>query len=264
MGSDLQFHDAANIFPLLNGDDFDGLVEDLRQHGLRESIKTFEGKILDGRNRYRASLLAGCKVRYEEVETNNPVEYVVSLNIHRRHLTPSQLSMCAARAKEEIKKQAKDRQRGGPGGVLLPANLREASKGEASEIAGKLFGVGTRSVDFASKVIEKGVPELVQAVDEGRMAVSTAAIWASEPPEVQVAVATEPKRNRVYEKGNGKPKAKEKVGKPEIKHEVSDAMEFAQMAILQLQRIRRDDPEKERAFIKVEMWISKERVRDGN
>ena len=184
---DVLFHEAANIFPLLDGEEFDRLVADIRQHGLREDIHLFDEKVIDGRNRYRACLQAGVERRYTEIETDDPVAYVLSLNLHRRHLTPSQASMVAARAKGIYEEQAKQRQqiRKGHQAGATPVNLPELSKGDARDKAGKAVGVSGRSVDHASRVLEKGTPELVKAVDEGRMAVSTAAKVAEQPQELQ-------------------------------------------------------------------------------
>jgi N6-adenosine-specific RNA methylase IME4 len=55
----IPFHPLADIFPLIEGDDFEALVSDIRTFGLRESIVLFDGQILDGRNRYLACVAAG-------------------------------------------------------------------------------------------------------------------------------------------------------------------------------------------------------------
>jgi hypothetical protein len=91
MTTDLKFHPAADLFPLMEGAEFDALVEDIKQHrGLRERIKLFGDEILDGRNRYRACLTAGIRPTFEHLPTVDPVDYVVGANLHRRHLTAEQ------------------------------------------------------------------------------------------------------------------------------------------------------------------------------
>jgi len=50
----MEFHEIANIFPLMDGPEFTALVEDIRNNGLLDPIITHDGKIIDGRNRYRA------------------------------------------------------------------------------------------------------------------------------------------------------------------------------------------------------------------
>src|SRR6516164_633744 len=90
--ADLKFHPLANDFPLLEGREFDDLVANIKAHGLHEPIVIFQDQILDGRNRYRACEAAG--VNYIADNILDPgfdaVAYVVSKNIHRRHLTTEQ------------------------------------------------------------------------------------------------------------------------------------------------------------------------------
>jgi hypothetical protein len=94
-GTDLKFHPLADMFPLMEGDEFDALVADIKANGVREPITIFEGKILDGRNRYRACMLLGIEPRFQEhragcAHVGDPAAYVISMNIHRRHLTAEQ------------------------------------------------------------------------------------------------------------------------------------------------------------------------------
>ena len=53
------FHELANLFPLMEGAELEDLRDDIKSQGLKEPIWTFQGSILDGRNRVRASEAAG-------------------------------------------------------------------------------------------------------------------------------------------------------------------------------------------------------------
>jgi len=82
----LEFHPLANIFPLVEGTEFDELMADIREHGLHAPIVVYEDKILDGRNRYRACLAAGIEPTFTAYTGDDPISYVISLNLRRRHL----------------------------------------------------------------------------------------------------------------------------------------------------------------------------------
>jgi len=85
-----EFHPLATQLPLLDTAGFDELVADIRAHGLREPIVLFEGKVLAGRNRYRACVEAGVEPTFAVYQGDDPVAYVISLNLRRRHLDESQ------------------------------------------------------------------------------------------------------------------------------------------------------------------------------
>jgi transposase-like protein len=86
----IEFHPIADLFPLLEGDPFDELVNDVRTNGLIHPIIKLDGKILDGRNRHRACLASGVAPVFQNFSGTDPVAYVLSANIHRRHLTNEQ------------------------------------------------------------------------------------------------------------------------------------------------------------------------------
>jgi hypothetical protein len=163
----LQFHPLADLFPLLEGADFDDLVADVRAHGVREKIVLYQDKILDGRNRYCACLAAGVEPEFEDYTGDNPLAYVVSLNLKRRHLSQSQRAMVAAKL------------------ATLRSGDNQYSEGLPIGRSSELLNVGDRSVARAHEVLDHGVPELRQAVERGEVSVSAAADVASEPAEQQ-------------------------------------------------------------------------------
>lgn len=157
-----EFHEAANIFPMMEGQGYKDLVSDIAVNGLQVPIVLHEEKILDGRNRYRACLELGLSPEFVHYEGDNPFSYVVSLNLKRRHLDESQRAMVAAKLANLQKGDNRftvDRQ-------ICPS----ISQNQAAE----LLNVGTTTVKQAKQVIDHGTPELIHAVEQGEIPVSRA------------------------------------------------------------------------------------------
>jgi ParB family chromosome partitioning protein len=170
---DALFHPVANIFPLMGEAELAELADDIRANGLREPIwRHPDGRIVDGRNCWLACQKVGVEplTRTYEGDEAELVPFVVSLNLHRRHLDESQRAMVAAKLATLGHGQKKaDSQ------ILL-------SQSEAAE----LLNVSVGSVKHARKVQQDGAPALIAAVDQGFVAVSTAAEIAREfEPEAQ-------------------------------------------------------------------------------
>jgi hypothetical protein len=157
--SAMEFHPLADLFPMLDAGHADELAADIRANGLRQVIATFEGKILDGRNRYLACIAAGVEPMFEEYTGDDPLGYAVSLNLTRRHLNDGQRAMIAARISTLRHGQRSDRVQGVPIGP-----------------SSKMLNVSTRSVKRAREVLAKGTPELVDKVQRGEVSVSAAAL----------------------------------------------------------------------------------------
>ena len=90
--AELPFHPACAEFDVLEGEAFDELVADIKRRGLRYPIITHKGTIIDGRNRALACAKAGVPPRYQEFDGSDEdvVRFVISSNVHRRHLTAEQ------------------------------------------------------------------------------------------------------------------------------------------------------------------------------
>jgi phage N-6-adenine-methyltransferase len=157
----LSFHPLAKIFPLLEGAAFDELVADIKAHGLREPICLYGGQVLDGRNRYRACLETGVEPCFIVYEGGDPLAFVISLNLKRRHLDESQRAVVAARL---ANLQRGDNQH-------APIGACSISQVDAAG----MLNVSRRNVQRAKQVIDDGAPELVGAVERGAVSVSAAA-----------------------------------------------------------------------------------------
>lgn len=174
-----EIHPAAAIFPLLNDAELQALAEDIRTNGLREPVWLHaDGRLIDGRNRWRACERIGLmpESRVYRGDDADVVAFVVSLNLHRRHLNESQRAMVAARIATLG--------RGGDRGNQFTGGKAPIG-GMPQPKAAELLNVGERSVQRAREVQQSGAPELVEAVERGEVAVSTAAVIAQEPPQVQ-------------------------------------------------------------------------------
>jgi hypothetical protein len=197
-------HPLAKLFPPLQGEAYAGFLEDVRKHGVREPITLFEGMILDGVNRAKAAVEAGTKCPTQEYTGNDPLGFVISKNGNRRHLNESQRALVASRIANLA--------RGGSHSANLP-------NGVSQEHAAKMLGVSTRSVTSAKAVLEKGVPELVRAVEQGIIAVAAAAEVARLEPARQRAELTDDasrlrgpsKRNERARQERKKPKLADKM-----------------------------------------------------
>ena len=136
----MEFHPIADIFPMMSADEYTGLCDDFQRNGLHEAIKLFEGKIIDGRNRYNACCDVNVKPRYVMWDGNgSPIAYVVSLNLHRRHLDESQRAMIAARLKPMFEVEAKARMLAGK----EPDPRANLPEGRARDHAAQMLNVST-------------------------------------------------------------------------------------------------------------------------
>ena len=145
MAKDMQFHEAAAIFPMMEEATFQTFKEDIQAHGIREPAEVCDGKILDGRNRYRA-----CRELEMPIPTTtwdgkgHVLCFVISGNLHRRHLSQSQRAMIGARivnvCRNETTKAEMQK------GVIAKERVRACRDLRVSENA----------VSHASKVLNRG------------------------------------------------------------------------------------------------------------
>ncbi len=145
-------HPLADLFPLIEGEAFDALVASIKREGQHDPITLHpDGRILDGRNRYRACLAAGVEPICEEYAETDPVklaQWVAAKNMQRRHLTDGQR-------------------------VLIAVELTE-KWGVTVGTAAKQMAISTRSVRRARVVIADGSSNVVQLMRHGKISPAAA------------------------------------------------------------------------------------------
>lgn len=166
-----EFHPASNLFPMLDEKDLKELSNDIKENGQDTPIAIYDGKILDGRNRYKACKMAHIEPKfvYLNGEVKSPYVYVASKNLHRRHLTPSQRGAIGAEIAEAILKERQVK-------ANKPKELRSTSPsgdGVAVEIAAKIMDVGKSTIERALRVKRKD-PEKFQQIKDGKITASSA------------------------------------------------------------------------------------------
>jgi hypothetical protein len=179
--TDYKIHPAADVFPMLDGDELAMLQNDIMVEGQLEPIITWNGYVIDGRNRLKACQNINKKPRFKErafKDESEVIAYIVSTNIRRRHLTTSQRAMIASElAKLEAHRPAK-------GSAQICADTTQAD-------AAKALNVSRRAVQQA-KAVDKADPALAAKVKAGEVTLNAAHRQVAPPkPKKQAEPAME-------------------------------------------------------------------------
>jgi len=183
-----EVHEFAADFPMMLDGDYAELRDDIKAHGVREPVVLHDGKILDGRNRWRATQELGMDC--PAVNYDGPVEHeamygwVRSHNLTRRHLTPSQRAAVAARMADRYAGWAAERAAATRFGSEVEAKPAEPARGAVGRAAAEV-GVSRASASKARRVKEQA-PEVFAKVEAGELTINAAVKALDEPPAVEL------------------------------------------------------------------------------
>lgn len=168
----LPVHDLCARWPDIEGREFDRLVESIKNRGLRRKIRTYNGLVIDGKNRQRACVAAGLAPEYvewvppegctdkKEIEWELAV-YIEDENGNRRHLSATERAFLAV---DRIKQD----------GFTIPEAAKEIE-------------VSPRMVDMAKRVTERGSEEVIRAARKGEVSAPDAVAISDLPRVTQTA-----------------------------------------------------------------------------
>ena len=227
----MEFHPLCLALPDMAEEAFRALVEDIRANGLRHEIVLLEGSILDGRHRYRACLECGIEPRFMTFDGDDPLAFVISENVTRRHLSESQRGMVASRLA--------NRQVGGT--YSHSANLQNEIV--TRDQAAKLLAVSDRTIANAVRIRETGIPELVAKIDAGAISVHEGVKIASLNPKAQarlVAIGDRKPRQRELSASLNRSASRNRVDRSDFVPPVEPTVRYGSQVLVRLERFATD------------------------
>ncbi len=190
-GHSLQQHPLSAAFPAMTEEELEALAEDIKKNGQRDPGVLYEGMVLDGWHRYLAAQRAGTRFHATSFEGSDPISFVLSKNLLRRHLSASQRAGCIVAAHNW-------KQTGRPGKSAAAADFSTKQLAEQAEVS-------ERTISHAKAAHSAGLGE---AVREGSVSAERAA---------QIAKLPKAKRERALkEPGTPKPKGDDAKTRAEL------------------------------------------------
>jgi len=180
----LELHPLCTYFPRMSEAEFDSLKDNLLKNGQTHPIYTLDGMILDGGNRYRALCELGIAPVLIEYTGSNPTQFILSSNLHRRHLTQGQSAAIVSASQSWVNAQATDN-----------SPLSNTAQLDTTTARAKQSGVGQRTQQLADKLVKEAPAELVKEVIDGKKSLNKA-IKEITPPKPTPVIAPEYEQNR--------------------------------------------------------------------
>ncbi len=163
----LQQHPLSAAFPAMSDDDFAALKADIAANGQREPVMLYEGMVLDGWHRYQACTQLGLSVeKFNFAADGDPVSFVLSHNLHRRHLSASQRAAAVVACAQWA-----------PTG--RPKKVEPSSTFSTNKDLAKAAGTTVRTITDAKAAAKAGLGD---AVKEGAVTAKEAAAVARGKP----------------------------------------------------------------------------------
>lgn len=184
----MELHPLCTYFPRMSDAEFNSLKDNLLDNGQTHPIYALDGMILDGGNRYRALCELGIAPVIIEYTGFNPTQFILSSNLHRRHLTQGQSAAIVSASQSWVNAQAAGN-----------AQLRDTAQLDTATARAKQSGAGHRTQQLADKLVKEAPAELVKEVIDGKKSLNKA-IKEITPPK---PVAAKPEPVQIVEREYG-------------------------------------------------------------
>jgi ParB-like chromosome segregation protein Spo0J len=168
----IELHPLCTYFPRMSDAEFNSLKDNIQDNGQTHPIYTLDGMILDGGNRYRALCELGIDPVIIEYTGSNPTQFILSSNLHRRHLTQGQSAAIVSASQSWVNAQ-----------TAVNSQLQTSAQLDTATARAKQSGVGQRTQQLADKLVKEAPAELVKEVIDGKKSLNKA-IKEITPPKL--------------------------------------------------------------------------------
>lgn len=160
----MEFHELANLFPMFTPEEMETLRASMRKSGYSNAhpIVLYEGKILDGRNRFTAAKFEALEPVFIEFtgDDDAALQFVIEENLARRHLNETQRGIVVSRIANMT--------RGGTGSNQYESKTANWQNSVSLGKAAEMMNVSERTA-ARIRAVEKAAPELLPKMERGEM-----------------------------------------------------------------------------------------------
>jgi DNA-binding XRE family transcriptional regulator len=181
-------NEFKGLIPALAADEYERLETSILAEGCRDALVVWGDTLIDGHNRYEICTRHG--LSYNTVERvfscrDDAIEWIILNQCGRRNLPAHERTRLALRLKPVIAERAREQQRGGQGGVLLPQNSAKAIDTRA-ELA-KIAGVSRDTIDKVETIEREAPKPIIEAARRGDISVNMAHSVVNMPEVDEIA-----------------------------------------------------------------------------
>lgn len=154
-------------------EEFAGLEALCLKYGIQDSLKTWNGILIDGHNRYEIAEKHGLEFKTEEMEftsRDDAKEWIIDNQLARRNLDKWQKFDLIKKREEIEKRKAKERMSDGGKGVEILPHLKEKTR----DAMGGKVGVSGKTYDKMKAIDESDNEEIKKAVRNKEMSIDKA------------------------------------------------------------------------------------------
>lgn len=165
-------NEFRTLIPPLTEEEFNQLEANCLENGIQDSLKTWDGILIDGHNRYEIAQKHGLEFKTEEMEFSSRDDvklWIIKNQLGRRNLDKWQRFDLAKQQEHVEKAKAKGRMSDGGKGVEILPHLKEKTRdamGEKVDVSGKTYDKMKAIDESDNEEVKKAVRNKEMSIDK--------------------------------------------------------------------------------------------------